>query len=135
MSRNYLIDLNPPLGAARMKSVILTAADHERNGFVALAKWSGLNLAEAKAFIDATDATVCDDSEPDSQTAPFTFILDLMDDSNGDLLDTGKRMLPMQTAMALAPAEVRHWLEERPDPDSVMHRRVPEANRAAILGA
>ena len=111
-----------------MNRVVLTVADHEQNGFVSLAKWSGLTEAEALEFISATDASVCDESEPDIKTAPFTFIMDLMDD-NGDLIDNGKRMLPTQTAMALAPEQVRQWLEERPEPDSVMSRYIPEARR------
>lgn len=114
-----------------MNRVVLTVADHEQNGFVALAKWSHLTEPEARAFIEATDASVCDDAEPDVKTAPFTFILDLMND-NHDLVDTGKRMLPTQIAMSLAPDAVRRWLEERPDPDSVMDRFVPEAGRSAL---
>lgn len=109
-----------------MHSVILTVADHDKNGFVHLAKWPRLTEAEARAFIGTIDASVCDDAEPDIKTASFTFILDLKDDSNGDLIDTGQRLLPTQTAMALAPDEVRRWIEERPEPDSVMDRAIPE---------
>lgn len=106
--------------------VVLTAADHERNGFVSLARWPLMSEAEARAFIEAADAQVSDESEPDIKTAPFTFILDLMEVTNGDLLDTGKRCLPTQVGMSLAPEQVRQWLDERPDPDSVMHRFVPQ---------
>lgn len=105
--------------------VILTVADHDQNGFVALAQWPGLSERRARQFIDFIDDAVSDDAEPDIKSAPFTFILDLMDERNGDLIDTGKRQLPTQIAMSLAPDEVRRWLEERPDPDSVMDRAVP----------
>ena len=113
-----------------MAMIVLTAADHEQNGFVSLAKWSNLSEMQARAFIDVTDASISDDAEPDIKTAPFTFILDLMDDSNWDCIDTGKRSLPMQVAMSLAPDEVRRWLDERPEPDCVINRAVPEARRA-----
>lgn len=115
-----------------MPKIILTVADHEQNGFVSLAQWPGLTEDQARHIIDAIDAGISDEAEPDIKTAPFTFILDLMDDGNGDLFDTGKRMLPMQVAMSLAPEQVRHWLDERPDPDSVIRRAVPTASRAAL---
>ncbi|MBZ9759431.1 hypothetical protein LB553_00830 [Mesorhizobium sp. CA8] len=108
-----------------MNHVVLTVADFEQNGFVALAQWSGLSEEAARSFIAEQDAAVSDDAEPDSDTAPFAFILDLMT-PNGDCVDNGKRMLPTQVAMSLAPEQVRLWLEERPDPDSAMYRRVPE---------
>lgn len=110
-----------------MTHVVLTVADRERNGFVSLARWPLMGEADARAFIDAADAQVSDESEPDILTASFTFILDLMDEANGDMIDTGKRVLPTQVAMSLAPEQVRQWLEERPDPDSVMNRYIPEA--------
>lgn len=112
-------------------SVILTVADHEQNGFVSLARWTGLSDTEARAFIASIDATVDDDAEPDNKTAAYAFILDLID-GNGDCIATGKRMLPTQVAMSLAPVQVRHWLEERPDPDRVMRRSVPVLGRHAI---
>lgn len=117
-----------------MAMIVLTAADHEQNGFVSLAKWSNLTEAQARSFIDAIDASISDDAEPDIKTAPFTFILDLMDDSNWDCIDTGKRMLPMQVAMSLAPDEVRRWLDERPEPDCAANRAVPEAGRSILDG-
>lgn len=108
-----------------MPKIILTVADHERNGFVHLAQWNGLSEAQARTIIAHYDGLVDDDAEPDIDTAAFTFILDLMSDDEATLIDTGKRLLPLQVAMAVAPAAVRAWLEERPDPDSVFHRRVP----------
>jgi hypothetical protein len=113
--------------------IVLTVGDHEQNGFVALAKWSHLEEAEARAAIDAVDASIPEEAEPDIETAAFTFILDLMNE-NGDLIDNSKRQLPTQTAMALAPDQVRQWLEERPDPDSVLCRHIPEAVRRALNG-
>jgi hypothetical protein len=112
-----------------MSQVILTVADHDQNGFVALAKWPNLSEAEARAFIDAQDALVNDESEPDIKTAAFTFILDLMDDENRDLVDTGKRQLPMQIAMSLAPDQVRRWLDERPVPDLAISHAVPSMSK------
>lgn len=107
-----------------MSHIILTVADHDQNGFVALARSPAMTEAEARAFIEAKDALVTDESEPDIATGPFTFILDLME-ANGDCIDTGKRCLPTQIAMSLAPEQVRQWLDERPDPDSVMDRHIP----------
>jgi hypothetical protein len=105
-------------------SVILTAADHEKNGFVALAQWPNLSEARAREFIAVADEHVSDESEPDIKMAAFTFVLDLMEGPY-DCIDNGKRCLPTQVAMSLAPEQVRRWLEERPDPDSVIDRAVP----------
>lgn len=116
---------------AKRMHVVLTAADHEQNGFVALARWPAMTEGDARSFIAKQDALVDDDSEPDIKTAPFTFILDLVSSENGDLIDTGKRCLPTQVAMNLAREQVSRWLDERPDPDSVMHRAVPELMRAS----
>lgn len=114
-----------------MASVILTVADHDQNGFVALAKWTGLTEQAAREFIEATDRSIQDEAEPDS-AGPFNFILDLVEGEEwSDMIDTGKRFLPTQTAMSLAPDAVRQWLEERPDPDSVFYRAVP-AGRALL---
>lgn len=116
--------------AGRVASVVLTVADREQNGFVALARWPALKLDEARGLIEAIDATISDDAEPDIETAAFTFILDLWD---GDYtIDNGKRLLPTQVAMSLAPEQVQHWLNERPSPDSVICRRVPTLARAAL---
>lgn len=109
-------------------SVVLTVADHEQNGFVSIARWTSQSEAEARLFIASIDAGIDDDSEPDNKTAAYAFVLDLID-ANGDCVDTGKRMLPTQVAMSLAPDQVRRWLEERPIPDAVMHRAVPVLGR------
>jgi hypothetical protein len=105
-------------------SVILTVGDHEQNGFVALAQWPRLSEPDARRFIANTDALVSDDNEPDVKTAAFTFILDLVD-PRSDVIDNGKRLLPTQVAMSLAPQQVRDWLHERPVPDDVIRRPVP----------
>ena len=112
-------------------NIILTVADHEQNGFVALAAWNDLPEAQTRAIISAIDASISDEAEPDIKTAPFTFILDLMN-GDEDLLDTGTRCLPMQIAMAIAPAQVQRWLNERPAPDSVFHQRPPIRSIAAL---
>lgn len=104
--------------------VRLTACDHEQNGFVHLALWCHGSEAEARYMIEAVDAMVERDAEPDNSTAAFAFILDLVS-SDGDCHDTGKRMLPTQIAQRLAPDQVTAWLEERPEPDAVMNRAVP----------
>ncbi len=112
-------------------NIILTVADHEQNGFVALATWNGLPEPEARALISAIDASISDEAEPDIKTAAFTFILDLIN-GDDDILDTGSRCLPTQIAMAIAPAEVQRWLNERPAPDSVFHQRPPILSIAAL---
>jgi hypothetical protein len=112
-------------------NIILTVADHEQNGFVALAAWNDLPEPQARALISAIDGSISDEAEPDSKTASFTFILDLMN-GDEDLLDTGSRFLPTQLAMAIAPDQVRGWLNARPVPDSVFHRRPPILSIAAL---
>lgn len=107
-----------------MLHVILTVADHEKNGFVSLARWPDMSEAEARSFIARQDDGITDESEPDIKTAPFTFILDLMD-ADGDMIGNSERCLPTQNAMALAPDQVRRWLEERPVPDCVINQAVP----------
>lgn len=111
-------------------NVVLTAADHEQNGFVALAQWRFASEASARAFIKEQDDAVDADAEPDIKTAPFTFILDLMA-SPHDMLENGSRCLPTQVAMKLAPDQVQKWLDERPEPDSMINRAVPRLKVAA----
>jgi hypothetical protein len=113
--------------------VILTVADHDKNGFVHLARWPNLSEIDARAFIGSIDGEITDDSEPDIKTASHTFILDLWD--GRDLIDNGKRLLPMQVAMSLAPDQVQDWLNERPEPDSVIRRPVPLGPIAALSRA
>lgn len=111
--------------------VRLTVADHEKNGFVSLARWPETTEEAARQFVLTQDALVDDEAEPDSQSACFTFVLDIVDARNGDLIDTGKRMLPTQQAMSLAPDAVQRWLNERPEPDDVIDRAVPVVSAAA----
>lgn len=118
---------------AGQHEVILTVADHDKNGFVHLARWPRLSEADARNFIDAIDSEVTDDSEPDIKTASQTFILDLWDERY--LIDNGKRLLPIQVAMSLAPDQVRDWLNERPEPDDVSTRRIPIGPSAALARA
>jgi hypothetical protein len=106
----------------------LTVADHDKNGFVSLARWPAMSEAEALAVLAGIDAEISDEIEPDIKTANFTFILDLRHGS--ELVDTGKRLLPTQVAMRLAPDHVRRWLDERPEPDEVINRRIPMINTA-----
>ena len=102
--------------------VTLIVGDHEQKGFVTLAMFNLTTEAAARAFISAVDDGISDETEPDIKTAPFTFGLDL--NQGNDILDTGKRCLPLQTAMRFAPDAVQAWLNERPDPNSVMHRQL-----------
>jgi hypothetical protein len=113
-------------------NVRLTACDHEQNGFVHLALWRHGSEAQARYMIEAVDASVDANAEPDSKTAAFAFILDLVS-GDGDCHDTGKRMLPTQIAQRLAPAQVSAWLTERPDPGAIERRDVPELATASLL--
>ncbi len=112
-------------------SLTLTAADHRQNGFVALARWKGLSETEARAHIAAVDAMVSDDSEPDIKNCDFSFILDLHD-PRYDQIDTGKRCLPSQIAMTLAPDRVQQWLADRPEPDSMLCTEIPVLDRFPV---
>lgn len=114
-------------------NIILTACDREKDGFVAVAKWIDITQAAARLIIDAIDSLVDDEAEPRSSSDPFAFILDLMDDKSGDMIDTGKRLLPTQLAMSLAPDQVSAWFRERPDPDCVLNQRVPIISNETLL--
>ena len=81
--------------------VILTVADREANGFVALARWPDIAEAEARRRFAEIDAGITEEMEPNSKTAPYTLILDLMEDDY-TCLDNNKRALPLQVAMRLA---------------------------------
>lgn len=114
---------NTTTANARTFGVVLTVADHEQNGFVPLACWPDLTEHQARDFIEAIDGRISAEAEPDNETAAFTFILDLTEGL--DTIDNGKRLLPTQVAMSLAPEQVQLWLNERPDPDSTIMRRIP----------
>lgn len=96
--------------------IVLTVADHEQNGFVQLASWRSFSEADARNKIGVIDAAVPDEARPDLETAPYAFVLDLIDERSGDLIDTSK-LLPTQMAMRLASDQVQAWLSERPEPD------------------
>lgn len=102
----------------------LTAADHEQNGFVALADWHGFTEAGARQAVAAVNAMVPEGAEPSAKTDAFNFILDLM---FGDELIGESELLPTQVAMKLAPEQVRAWLNARPDPDAASMTRTPPA--------
>ncbi len=112
--------------------IILTVADHEKNGFIPLGRWTGIEHDQAMSIIAAIDTQIDTEAEPDIETADFTFILDLNDGSS--LVDTGKRNLPLQIAMKLAPEEVSQWLVEKPEPDDVYlsGRMPPELNHGVF---
>lgn len=101
--------------------IVLTVMDQEKHGFVAIAETSSMSAAVAAGLVASVDTLIDPDAEPGDDAA-FAFILDLKT-SNGDQIDTGKRMLTLQVAMSLAPEAVSHWLEERPEPDTVINRK------------
>lgn len=98
-------------------TVILTVADHEKNGFISLARWEFPNERAARAFMAAEDAAIPEGAEPDHMDpdTAFNFLLDLAS-ARYETVDNG-RNLPLQQAMRLAPEQVRVWLDERPNPD------------------
>lgn len=104
-----------------MTRIVLTVLDFEKNGCVTLAETLRLRPDAARKFIDSVDWLVADEAEP-THDASFAFILDLQA-SNRDLVDSGKRRLPLQIAAMLAHDAVFGWLTDRPDPDEAMHRR------------
>jgi hypothetical protein len=103
-----------------MWTVELTVGDHEQNGFVHLARWQFSDELTARAFIAAENAAIPDGAEPDHKTDAFTFILDLHEGVRCENMVDNSRNLPMQSAMRLAPEQVQAWLDERPEPDSVV---------------
>lgn len=103
-----------------MWTIELTVGDHEQNGFVHLARWQFPDEATARAFIAAENAAIPEGAEPDNKTDAFTFILDLHEGVRCmDMVDNS-RNLPLQSAMRLAPDQVRWWLKKRPEPDSMI---------------
>ena len=102
-----------------MWTVELTVGDHEQNGSVHLARWQFPSEEAARAFIASENAAIPDGAEPDHKTEPFTFILDLHEGVRCHNMVDNSRNLPMQSAMRLAPDQVRWWLDERPEPDSM----------------
>ena len=103
-----------------MWTVELTVGDHEQNGFVHLARWQFSDEAGARAFIVAENDAIQEGAEPDHMTEPFTFILDLHEGVRCENMVDNSRNLPMQSAMRLAPDQVRQWLDERPVPDTAI---------------
>lgn len=103
-----------------MWTVELTVGDHEQNGFVHLARWQFPDEASARAFIDAENAAIPDGAEPDHKTDAFTFILDLHEGERCENMVDNSRNLPTQSAMRLAPDQVRWWLDKRPEPDEML---------------
>lgn len=112
-------------------NIILTVADHEQNGFVALAQWSGLSEEEGNHIIAAVNAAIPDEAEPDAATEPYTFILDLMDGAHTRIDES--RLLPMQLAMRVAREQVTYWLEDRPVPDLVSNKVPPTLSITNLL--
>ena len=98
----------------------LTVADQSKNGFIGLARWNCPDEATARNAIQAVDALVDNDMEPNLVQEDYFFVLDLHLVKNGSLDDiiNGDRLLPLQIAMRLAPEQVTQWLNTRPDPDS-----------------
>lgn len=107
--------------------IILTACDHSQNGFVALARWPGLTLDEARDVLASVDASFPQDAEPDSSTEEFTLVLDLYEEPY-TLLDNS-RNLPLQIATRLGGDELFRWLNERPDPEAASSRGIPILSR------
>lgn len=100
-------------------TVVLTVCDHERNGFIGLARFGFPLMGDARRFVATVDAMVEDDAEPDRDEAPFWFLLDLHEgDDVASMIDNSRR-LPTQVAHRVAPEAVNAWLAERPDPNLV----------------
>lgn len=117
-----------------MWTVVLTVGDHEQNGFIHLARWQFPEEADARSFIAAENAMIADGAEPDHMTEPFTFILDLHEGVRCENMVDESRNLPLQSVMRLAPDQVRQWLDERPEPDSIAFMSVPILNPADSVG-
>lgn len=115
-------------------TVVLTVADHDANGFIGLCSFRFSSEAEARAAIKSIDDRITDEMEPDIKTAPFTFILDLTEPTENDCVDNGRRLLPTQEAMRLAPTVVQEWLESRPDPEAVFGPTAPRHTWPDALG-
>ena len=98
-------------------SVFLTVADHDANGFVHLGQWPFHSEALARDFMASVDRSIDPEAEPDQETANYWFILDLW--NGNDRIAENERRIPLQTAMRLATDNVRNWVLERPDPDTL----------------
>ena len=102
----------------------LCVGDHVQNGFCYLARWDRADEATCRAALDAIDELIDPEAEPDEKTEDYTFILDLWEDDL-NMIDNNKRNLPLQIAMRIAPDQVSHWLDERPEPESVISLPIP----------
>ncbi len=107
-------------------AVRLTVADHDQDLFFHAAVFRCESEADARAKIAIVDGLVDDESEPELETCNFSFILDLIENDNfQDLIDTGKRCLPLQVARQLAPDAIDKWLTQRPDDCAAVIHRPP----------
>lgn len=98
--------------------IILTVADHEQDGFLALAHWPVTSMADGLAAIRAVDASISDEEAGDSKVDAFNFLLDLHSDAH-NCDDTSEKCLPLQLAMRIAPDAVQNWLNTRPNPNKM----------------
>ncbi|WP_310620150.1 hypothetical protein [Flexibacterium corallicola] len=80
----------------------LGVGDHEANGFVYLARWKIQSLEAGHKILSQIDEDIPAEAAGDSKTDPFTFFLDLRE-NEWELVDTGKKMIPLQMAQRLAP--------------------------------
>lgn len=100
--------------------LVLTVADHLKDGFVNLAHWKFDKLEDAREALSAVNGLLPDDNPADAHADDFNFILDLHEGELDNHTDDSD-LLTMQVAMKLAPDQVSEWLSDRPDPDSISH--------------
>lgn len=102
--------------------IVLTVADHEKNGFIYLARWTLESRAAAMEAARQVSEAISAEEEPDSRESAYNFVLDVEGPSGDWEQPENTRYLPMQLAMRLALDPVRRWLAERPEPDDVLNR-------------
>ena len=104
--------------------ISLTAVDFDQNGFVELARIHMDNLTDAEDTIRAVERATPNEASPSPEDDSFGFILDGFISVDDVLVETEK-VLPLQTAMRIAPDQVTNWLHQRPDPDSARGEPIP----------
>lgn len=101
--------------------VVLTVCDHEKNGFISLAKWFFENDELAKKFINHIEELIKIEENKNEENC--SFIIEINGTTN-DIRFTSIN-LNLKHALLIAPEQVRSWLAEKPDPEKTFFRAVP----------
>lgn len=100
-----------------MKHFELTVADHDQNGFHALAVFPSFNDDKIKDDFGALNKLFPQEEFDIAKAESHSFLIDIRD-SDGDLYD--QITVPLQFANLIAEDAVREWQNKRPNPDDAL---------------